>query len=259
MLDRESLAILRAKTAEEIAALEALYLECTHKLSVTPAFRVATLDYLVHNRAVLDYLAHGMLSFCSTPPGKLYFPLAKPGMKRERFLAQIDSKWLPGLRTGHPELFAYLDGLQWYASGNETLLGLTRLVNSNKHVRLSVMEVADCIAVVVENPGYSGVQVGDRGLRSLRIEEGGILRLEGPCGHHLGIRGPQTIDQSTSDLRDADPGIKVRRALWREFKFDECPHTTALGFLVHVRTEVERICDRVLSLVDVPDSGARIR
>jgi hypothetical protein len=244
----ESLQILRARTAEELIALESLYRQCTYTLTVTPEFRVAMFDYLVHQRTILDYLAHGFVQFCSKRPPKLYFPLAKPGMERDAFLQQLNSRWMPGLQHSHPELFAYVDGVQWYAPGNETIAGLVKLVNLNKHVRLSLMEISDSTALVIENPGHSAIQVGDRGLRAVNIAAGATLAFEGPPGRRLVVRGPQVIDRETTRLDDADAGLRVRRLQWREFRFDEAPHTSAISFLAHVRTEVERICDRVLSL-----------
>ncbi len=255
MFDKESLGILRTQTAQDLLKLSSLYQECTYRLTVSSDFRVATLDYLVHSRATLDYLAHEIVRYCSSTPKKVYFPLAHPGLKREAFLDHLDSRWMPGLRVGHPGLFNYIDRLQWYAAGNETLVGLVKLVNSNKHIRLSLMEVADCEAVVVESPGHSAIQVGDRGLKSVAIAEGCTLRFEGPPGRYLSVRGPQLIDRDTVSLLDADVGVRLRRMNWREFKFDEVAHTTAMAFLAHVRTEVERICEQVVALVSTPDGS----
>lgn len=251
-MDVESLTILREKTKDEITYLEAIYSQCTHRMQVLPAFRVAVFDYLTHNRAILDYLAHAIASYCTQSPPKIYFPLAKRGMKRQAFLDALDKTWMPGLRAANAQLFGYVDSLQWYSPGNETLTALHEMSNSNKHVKLSQMAIEECIAVVVQNPGYSGMQVGDRGFRAVTLEAGATIRFPGPAGQSLAVRGPQVIDRDTLFLSDADPGLTLTRQAWQEFKFDAAPMATAIEYLKHVRVEVERICDRVLQIRQSP-------
>jgi hypothetical protein len=238
----DSAAILLAQTREELAGIEREYADCVTKMRISPKLRVATLDYMVHQRAILDYLAHELLPFCKKSPNKVYFPIAKRHLHAVEFHQALNTKWLPGLADQRPDIFAYLDALQHYRLGNEWLIPFSLLANTNKHVRLTTQSISDCEAVVIRNPRGSGaLQIGDRGAQAVHLQEGGSLRFEGPPGEYLTVRGPQTIDRNTTGLVDADPGLELIRQAWTENKFPEFPLQPAIVFIRIVDVEIRRI------------------
>ena len=248
--DQASVNVLLEQAAEGLKMLEREYAESVRGLKPTPAFRVGTLNHLVQHRAILDYLANSLVEFCTRAPEKVYFPIAKPGMAASIFQQLVEKRWLPGLPTARPDVFEVLESVQGYRPGNDWITAFVNMTNSNKHVRLSLMEISGCNATVIQLPWGAGLQVGERGLRSLDLQ--GTLAFIGPQGQRLEIRGPDIIDRNTISLANADPGISVARMTWQEFKFDEFPHQPAIVFLRAVNTEVKRIVDRLIPLLSAP-------
>lgn len=247
--DQASADALLGQAAEGLKVLEREYGESVRWLKPTPAFRVATLNHLVQHRAILDYHAHRLLDFCAVVPKKVYFPIANPGMGASKFRDRVETKWLPGLPRARPDIFEVLESVQQYRPGNEWITAFAKMTNSNKHVRLSLMTIADCDATVIGLPWGFGMQIGDRGFRKINLEGTAKLAFIGPQGEQLEIRGPETIDRNTVSLLSADPGISIIHMKWQEFKFDEYPFQPAMEFLRQVNDEVKRIIDRLAPIL----------
>jgi hypothetical protein len=243
----ESARILLAEVPAALSALQAEYKQCVVNLAVSPKFRVQTQSFLGHLRSILDFLAHDMTRFCSRPPSKVYFPIAKIGITRTDFETNLSNKWLPGLDRNRPDLFDFLVKLQHFYPGNDWLPAFNELSNKNKHVKLSKMEIGGCDAVIIRFHGKPVMQIGARGFESITIRDGGTL-LFGADANLAVLRGPQTIDRNTKQLLYADAGLDVITAAWNEFKFDEFPQQPAIVFLEIAEKEVRRISEKIEAL-----------
>lgn len=240
----ESVQILLAEIPASLSGLHDEYNQCVMHLTVTPKFRTNTQSFLGQLRAILDYLAHDIARFCSRPPNKVYFPIAKAEIPKAKFEENLAKKWLPGLDKTKPDLFDYLLKLQHFYQGNNWLPAFHELSNRNKHICLSRMEIGDCRAALIRFHGKPVMQIGSRGFESFEIQEGGILQIRAG-NNQAAIRGPQIVDRDTKKLIYADPGLDIITATWTEFKFNEYPSQPAIMFLELAEREVRQISEKV--------------
>lgn len=243
----ESARILLDEVPSALSDLQSEYEECIKKVAVSPKFRAQTQAFLGHLRSILDFIAHEVARFCSRTPGKIYFPIAKIGVSKADFERNLKSKWLPGIDVNRPDIFEYLIKLQHFYTGNDWLPAFHDLSNKNKHVQLSRMEIAGCDAVFIRFNGKPKMQIGDRGYKSLILEQGASLVFQ-EGSRRAAIRGPQVIDRSTEKLHDADPGLDIVLGTWTEFKFNEFPQQPAIVFLKIAENEVRRISVKIEAL-----------
>jgi len=244
----ESARVLLDEIPSALSALQDEYEACIKKVAVSPKFRTQTQAFLGHLRSILDFLAHEVVRFCSSVPGKVYFPIAKVGVSKADFEKNLKKKWLPGIDIGCPAIYDYLMKLQYFYPGNDWLPAFHALSNKNKHVQLSRMEIAGCDAAFICFNGKPVMQIGDRGYQSLTLEAGASLVF--PSGsRRAAIRGPQTIDQTTNKLHNADPGLDIVLGTWTEFKFNEFPQQPAIMFLKIAEKEVRRISETIERLI----------
>jgi hypothetical protein len=192
----ESARVLLDEIPSALSALRDEYEVCIKKVAVSPRFRAQTQAFLGQLRSILDFLAHEVARFCSSTPGKIYFPIAKVGVSKAYFEKNLKKKWLPGIDMSRPAIFDYLMKLQYFYPGNDWLPAFHELSNKNKHVQLSRMEIAGCDAAVICCNGKPVLQIGDRGYQSLTLEAGASLVFS-LGSRRVAIRGPQTIDRST--------------------------------------------------------------
>jgi hypothetical protein len=161
------------------------------------------------------------------------------------------ANWFPGLEAARPDLFGALEEEQYYHS-NEWILGLLGVTNETKHVRLSLQARGDFEAVVIGCPGGTAIQVRQRGLKACKIEKGGTLTFLAADGTRPAIRGPETLDVNTRSLRDADPGIEVQVAKWRELQFDAHPGMPAALLVELSERNVRLFATKVAKLLGQP-------
>ncbi len=243
----ESSRVLLSQIPSSLATLQAEYKKCTASLSVSSEFRVQTQNFLNQLRSAMDYLAHEVVRFCSSRPGKVYFPIAKKDISKKSFEAKL-RKWLPGIEVNRPDIWSFLIQVQHFNQGNDWISAFHELSNSNKHVKLSKMAVAGCDSVLICLNGRPAMQIGDRGYGSIELRDGASLVIRSGS-NQAAIHGPQTINHNTRLLLHADHGLDVVSSTWTEFKFDEYPQQPAIIFLEIVEREVRRICEQVMSLV----------
>ncbi|MBW2319978.1 MAG: hypothetical protein JRF31_03850 [Deltaproteobacteria bacterium] len=244
----ESARILLNEIPFALSTLQEEYKECITKLAVSPKFRTQTQAFLGHLRSILDFLSHEMSCFCSRPPRRIYFPIAKTGMSKVDFKKNLRKNWLPGIDVNHPDIFDYLIKLQYFYPGNDWLPAFHELSNKNKHVKLSRMEIAGCGAALIRFNGKPVMQIGDRGYQSLTIKEGGSLVFQAGS-RRAAIHGSQTIDRNTEKFLHVDPGLDIVPAMWSEFKFNEFPQQPAIVFLEAAEREVRRISKQIEELI----------
>ena len=237
MIRNASISALRTRIDKEFSLLERNYSESISTMHIPSQLKVDVLDYLNHNRVILDYLAQEISEYCSNKPSKIYFPIASKRMLPKNFLKRL-KKWFPGLKSNRPDLFEYLYQVQHY-NNNDWLPEFNDLINDYKHVDFIPQSTAGYANIIIQVEG-KGVTVGERGLRSLTIGEGNSLRFLKSNGEELFIRGPQVIDDNTTELIDADQGIELLRDDWIDFKFSNSDHS-AIGFLEIIKETKKRV------------------
>lgn len=141
--------------------IESDYNNSLHAKAISTDLKIDIKDFMGHLRSALDYLAHDIRDkFCPTANQKddLYFPIRGD---REKFDNYI-KKAYPGLDSNCPELYEYLESIQYYHGGNSKwLTHFNDLNNENKHEKLVEQKKTETkIVKVSSNQGDGSVSWG---------------------------------------------------------------------------------------------------
>jgi hypothetical protein len=197
----KSRAALVARIDFDLAKVEAGYNASLEARSIAIDLKIDIKNVGENLRSVLDYLAHDVRDkYCPTakPSERFYFPILPD---RAQFEAQVD-RWYPGLRTGGPGLWAYLESIQPYQSGREWLGLFNRLNNENKHGDLVEQTRIEIQQVRATSSGGGNVSWNPAGVK---------------FGSGVSIAGVP-VDPRTQ-MPVPHPSLRVEKITWVDFKF----------------------------------------
>ena len=201
------------EVADEL--LEKIQVEYDRSLNdkaISPKLAVYIKNYLENLRSVLDYLASEICEkvLPITKARKAYFPVSCENGKA--FAAHID-KNLTELDTLNPRLYAVLEGLQSYSpSGCKALPKLSKLVNENKHSKLSPQTRTEKRSLSIDFPGGAKISMGP----GASISGGGMI-----CSGGGWISPAGGTISGDSPARVGSGGVTQTVTTWVSFIFDE--------------------------------------
>lgn len=174
------------------------------------SLRIDLKNLLENYRSALEYTAQHIADLCDPKPklDKIYFPVAASADTSVEFGKKLD-RWFPGLRTRAPVVMDHLMSIQEF-NGELWLRQLADLTNFNKHRSLSIQEFGKFESVVIKF-GEVGIRVGELGLQSLHIEDGGVLRFVNRQGKQADLSAPRILDVDTKSIAGVGHGITLRR------------------------------------------------
>ena len=152
-------------------------------------FQVDIKNLLENYRSTLEYTAHFLAEYCNPKPPKekIQFPIANPQDTEVSFSKKVD-KWFPGLSEKLPQAKEHLFSIQLFR-GESWLHDLSELTNHVKHRIFLNQSISDFPSLVI-GYGSAKIRIGELGIRSLSILNGGILRFEKAQGDFIDISGP---------------------------------------------------------------------
>jgi hypothetical protein len=208
--------------------------------------RVDFKNLLENHRSALEYVAHYIAAKCINPPqeSKVQFPIANSSDNATTFIRKLD-RWFPGIVIRNPALTAYLTEIQPFNS-DQWLARLADLTNFNKHRSLSVWESAVFESLVMRC-GEMGFRFGELGLQSIEIKSRGKIIFRTEFGL-IELRGPRTIDLTTTSLPDCDPRITIERQELELHKVRDATHSIAHEIWIisrNVFRAVDMICHKL--------------
>jgi len=218
---KDSIYALLSKVEAQITEIEAEYNKSLHAKIISATLRIDIKNACENMRSVLDYLAHEIhehYSLGRSSRSRIYFPVF-PDQKT--FDIMID-RCFPGLRKKAPNVFAALEAVQPFQSGQEWFGQFNHLNNENKHGDL--VEQTRVEHQVTRVTGQGGGQV---------TWTSGVT-----FGQGVSVMGVP-IDPSTQ-LPIPHPSIKVEKITWVDFQFAGI-RVSALGLLKKTLAGIQSI------------------
>ncbi|MBK9020390.1 MAG: hypothetical protein IPL72_10470 [Sulfuritalea sp.] len=239
----KALAALLRRTHGDTAAFLDRYLRANEEAPDLDDLRVDLKNILENHRSALEYVAHFMAERCSPIPSRdrVQFPIAHPNDDATTFSKKLGG-WFPGLESTAPALIEYLLSIQHFA-GERWLSDFADLTNFNKHHALSEQELAEFDSIVLR-VGEVGLRLGELGLESVSIEEGGSILFQAKNEPFPALRGPQQIDARTRALSHADAEIELLWERRRLYRIAGASKSIA-GMVWEVSKNVFRVVDKV--------------
>ncbi|MDA2933459.1 hypothetical protein MYX82_03860 [Acidobacteria bacterium AH-259-D05] len=201
---------------------------------INPKLAVNIKNYLENLRSSLDYLATEICEQVLSLPKshKTYFPVA---CKNKKAFLNFTQNNFPGLDKANSPLHSALETLQHYNPGGcESIAKLSKLVNENKHKRLSTQTRTEERGLNIEFPGGAGISMGP----GASISGGGIISSGGgwisPAGGTISGDSPAQVGES----------IQQTVVKWISFTFKESGDNV-LDLLKKCREDVEKIVAQV--------------
>jgi len=149
-----------AAAEEQLSTIELQYKAALREKEVPSKVPVLVKNYLENLRSPLDYIASEIaeITLGLSPGHHCYFPVA---CENRKAFEQHLKRNLPGLDTADPDLCKQLEDLQAYRpSGCKALPRLSKLVNENKHRRLTPQVRTENRGLKIDFPGGSSIQMG---------------------------------------------------------------------------------------------------
>ena len=220
---------------ELLQKIQSEYDESLSNKTISPKLSVHIKNYLENLRSPLDYLAceicENILSI--NKANKTYFPISCENNKA--FVSHI-AKYLPGLDTVNPSLHKVLEQLQLYKlSGCKALPKLSKLVNENKHNRLSPQTRTEKRGLIINFPGGANISMGP----GTSISGGGIIS----SGNSWISPAGGTIS-GDSPARVGGGGVTQTVTRWVSFIFDETGDDV-ISLLKECRKDVRSILGQI--------------
>ncbi len=230
----DDIAVLLEVADELLARIRTEYEESLKGKAVNPTLTVHIKNYFENLRSPLDYVASEICeTILSTPrKHKTYFPIT---CENPKAFATHVAKYLPGLVTAHSELHAALEAVQPYgASHNTALPKLSKLVNENKHNRLSPQTRTEKKGLNIQFPGGAGISMPP----GASISGGGMISSGGgwvsPAGGTISGDSPARVGSEVTQTI----------TMWVSFTFEETGDDV-IRLLETSRSEVGNIVERV--------------
>ena len=147
------------EVAEELfESIEQEYRRSLKIKSISPKLPVLIKNYLENLRSPLDYAAREISDNILGKSMKAYFPVACKD--QAAFIKQMN-KDFPNLQDREPQLFSTIEKIQPFQSdGCEALRKLSKLVNENKHDRLTEQTKTEQKGLDIKFPGGAGISMG---------------------------------------------------------------------------------------------------
>ena len=188
------------------------YMNSSTNLSLVGELKVNLKNILENYRSSLEYVAHYMAEYCNPKPEprKVQFPVANERDDENTFSKKLD-KWFPSLGKSKPEVKKYIISIQHF-KGECWLQDLSGLTNYNKHRTLSSQLTREFKSVLISYEG-AGIRLGNLGLNSVVILEGGVIKLKGSNGNEVSILGPCRLNANNIPTSTFGDGIKVAHEL----------------------------------------------
>jgi hypothetical protein len=189
---------LFADARDSLNELIRMHAESMEAGEVVPGMRPRIKSVLEHQRSALDYLVPRVNArYGKKPPRKPYYPMAsKPG----EFNAQFD-RYMPEVRTAYPPIAEAFARHQPFRADCEWLKWLSKLVNPNKHSKLTQQTQR----TDEQYRGASGVTV-----RGIRFVLGSNPPTFDPTG---AIEGGPWTKETITEWAFVDPPVFVGIAL----------------------------------------------
>jgi len=220
---------------EQLQKIEAEYDKSLNSQAISPKLSVYIKNYLENLRSPLDYLAKEICEkiLSKTKGHKTYFPIS---CENSNAFASHMSKYLSGLDVANKQLYTVLEEIQTYSnSGFQALPKLSKLVNENKHNKLSPQTRTERRGLEINFPGGSKISMGP----GSSISGGGVISSGGgwisPDGGSI---------SGDSPARVGGGGVTQTVTRWVSFTFDETGDNV-MSLLKACRQDVEHILDRV--------------
>ena len=213
------------------------YQTALNERQVDPVLYVKIKNLLENLRSPLDYLASEIAErqLSLGPSHRCYFPVACENAAA--FSAHVRQN-LPGLDTKHADVYAKLEAVQPYNSGGcAALAKLSKLVNENKHNRLSAQTRTEKRGLKLQFPGGSGIKMSP----GSSISGTGVISSGG--GSVLLTGDSISGDQPAKQTRGVDQTVEA----WVSFSFSETGDDV-LGLLRQCRRDVGEVVEAFMDI-----------
>lgn len=185
----KAIAALIQHTHNKTLSFLDIYATASQDQQQIESFQIEIKNLLENFRSTLEYTAHFLAEYCDPKPApdKIQFPIANRDDTKVSFEKKLE-RWFPGLSNKLPEAKNFLLSIQKF-NGDSWLHDLAELTNYVKH-RLFLGLASSSYSSLTIGYGNAQVRLGELGIRSLCIENGGKLRFERAPGDSIDILGP---------------------------------------------------------------------
>lgn len=199
------------RSERDVVTVRAAYDKALHEHVISAELRIDIKNLCGNLRSALDYLAKDIREkHCpsANPSARFYFPILPDAAQ---FQNQMNN-WYPGLQTGCPDLWNYLESVQPYHPTSAWLGKFNRVNNENKHDSLVEQTRTETQRV---NVSFGG---GSVSWNPGAVKFGGGVFI-----------GGVPVDPSTQ-MPVPHPSQRVEKIVWVDFKFDGI-NESAIGLL----------------------------